>query len=120
MGTGLAKYNSGDSSLRGQAEYYVNQADAEQAARQQRKALERTMEPGETAALEVGSSDRALARQDLSGADAPADPLSAHTRHLPRSGESFLERGAIGMSGNSEQTAQVAADAEERALLPML
>nr|DAL59539.1 MAG TPA_asm: hypothetical protein [Caudoviricetes sp.] len=39
--------------------------------------------------------DRALARQDLSGADAPAAPLSAHTRHLPRPGESFLERGAL-------------------------
>lgn len=224
VGTGLAKYNSGDSSLRGQAEYYAAQADAEQAAQQQRKALERTMEPGETQALAAGlpsqspdgdsspkggaidrpgnseqtamgamnrevvgpaaegrvsdnpavrqfaqmvasdsltgktiglftpevgneanraafeaaygvqlpgtaaatrrmlrsiaaqqqaaknqetraadsSSDRALARQDLSGADAPAP----------------LERGAIGMSGNSEQTAQVAADAEERALLP--
>ena len=226
VGTGLAKYNSGDSSLLGQAEYYANQADAEQAARQQRKALERTMEPGETLAAQTpasgqqvtqpaqqaglqatemdaesvpgspsqlpdgdsspkgraenmsenpavrqfaqvaasdsltgktiglftpeagneanraafeeaygvqlpgtaaatrrmlrsiaaqqqavqnqetraadSSSDRALARQDLSGADAPAP----------------LNRGAFGISGNSEQTAQVAADAEERALLP--
>ena len=226
VGTGLAKYNSGDSSLRGQVEYYAAQADAEQAARQQRKALERTMEPGETLAAQTpasgqqvtqpaqqaglqatemdaesvpgspsqlpdgnsspkgraenmsenpavrqfaqvaasdsltgktiglftpeagneanraafeeaygvqlpgtaaatrrmlrsiaaqqqaaqnqetraadSSSDRALARQDLSGADAPAP----------------LNRGAFGISGNSEQTAQVAADAEERALLP--
>ena len=92
VGTGLAKYNSGDSSLLGQAEYYAAQADAEQAARQQRKALERTMEPGEAA----GSSDRALARQNLSGADAPAP----------------LERGAIGMSGNSEQTAMGAMNRE--------
>ena len=29
VGTGLAKYNSGDSSLVGQAEYYASQADAE-------------------------------------------------------------------------------------------
>ena len=92
VGTGLAKYNSGDSSLLGQAEYYAAQADAEQAARQQRKALERTMEPGEAA----GSSDRALARQNLSGADARAP----------------LERGAIGMSGNSEQTAMGAMNRE--------
>ena len=92
VGTGLAKYNSGDSSLVGQAEYYAAQADAEQAARQQRKALERTMEPGEAA----GSSDRALARQNLSGADAPAP----------------LERGAIGMSDNSEQTAMGAMNRE--------
>ena len=56
VGTGLAKYNSGDSSLRGQAEYYAAQANAEQAAQQQRKALERTMEPGETLAAQTPAS----------------------------------------------------------------
>ena len=94
VGTGLAKYNSGDSSLRGQAEYYANQADAEQAARQQRKALERTMEPGETQALAAG-----LPSQSPDGDSSP-------------------KGGALGRPGNSEQDAQAAVGTEERALLP--
>ena len=94
VGTGLAKYNSGDSSLRGQAEYYAAQADAEQAARQQRKALERTMEPGETQALAAG-----LPSQSPDGDSSP-------------------KGGALGRPGNSEQTVQAATSAEERALLP--
>ena len=94
VGTGLAKYNSGDSSLRGQVEYYAAQADAEQAARQQRKALERTMEPGETQALAAG-----LPSQSPDGDSSP-------------------KGGALGRPGNSEQTVQAATSAEERALLP--
>lgn len=94
VGTGLAKYNSGDSSLRGQVEYYAAQADAEQAARQQRKALERTMEPGETQALAAG-----LPSQSPDGDSSPKE-------------------GALGRPGNSEQTVQAATSAEERALLP--
>ena len=94
VGTGLAKYNSGDSSLVGQAEYYAAQADAEQAARQQRKALERTMEPGETQALAAG-----LPSQSPNGDSSP-------------------KGGALGRPGNSEQTVQAATSAEERALLP--
>ena len=94
VGTGLAKYNSGDSSLRGQVEYYAAQADAKQAARQQRKALERTMEPGETQALAAG-----LPSQSPDGDSSP-------------------KGGALGRPGNSEQTVQAATSAEERALLP--
>ena len=108
VGTGLAKYNSGDSSLVGQAEYYAAQADAEQAARQQRKALERTMEPGEAA----GSSDRALARQNLSVTD--GDTSHDRTDSLRPEGD-VAERqreDALGMSDNSEQTAMGAMNRE--------
>ena len=108
VGTGLAKYNSGDSSLMGQAEYYAAQADAEQAARQQRKALERTMEPGEAA----GSSDRALARQNLSVTD--GDTSHDRTDSLRPEGD-VAERqreDALGMSDNSEQTAMGAMNRE--------
>ena len=114
VGTGLAKYNSGDSSLVGQAEYYAAQADAEQAARQQRKALERTMEPGEAA----GSSDRALARQNLSVTDGDTSPDRTDSLRPEGDVAERQREDALGMSDNSEQTAQVAADAEERALLP--
>ena len=114
VGTGLAKYNSGDSSLVGQAEYYAAQADAEQAARQQRKALERTMEPGEAA----GSSDRALARQNLSVTDGDTSPDRTDSLRTEGDAAERQREDALGMSDNSEQTAQVAADAEERALLP--
>ena len=114
VGTGLAKYNSGDSSLVGQAEYYAAQADAEQAARQQRKALERTMEPGEAA----GSSDRALTRQNLSVTDGDTSPDRTDSLRPEGDVAERQREDALGMSDNSEQTAQVAADAEERALLP--
>ena len=108
VGTGLAKYNSGDSSLVGQAEYYAAQADAEQAARQQRKALERTMEPGEAA----GSSDRALARQNLSVTD--GDTSLDRTDSLRPEGDvaERQRKDALGMSGNSEQTAMGAMNRE--------
>ena len=56
--------------LKGKGLGRLAQADAEQAAQQQRKALERTMEPGEAA----GSSDRALARQNLSVTDGDTSP----------------------------------------------
>ena len=81
VGTGLAKYNSGDSSLVGQAEYYAAQADAEQAARQQRKALERTMEPGEAAESLLGMPSQSP------------------------NGDSSPKVGALGRPGNTEQDA---------------
>ena len=81
VGTGLAKYNSGDSSLRGQAEYYAAQADAKQAARQQRKALERTMEPGEAAESLLGMPSQSP------------------------NGDSSPKVGALGRPGNTEQDA---------------
>ena len=81
VGTGLAKYNSGDSSLLGQAEYYAAQADAEQAARQQRKALERTMEPGEAAESLLGMPSQSP------------------------NGDSSPKVGALGRPGNTEQDA---------------
>ena len=98
VGTGLAKYNSGDSSLVGQAEYYAAQADAEQAARQQRKALERTMEPGEAA----GSSDRSLARQDLSVTDGDTSPDRTDSLR-PEGDIAASDRGrtTLGRPGNS-------------------
>ena len=81
VGTGLAKYNSGDSSLLGQAEYYAAQADAEQVARQQRKALERTMEPGEAAESLLGMPSQSP------------------------NGDSSPKVGALGRPGNTEQDA---------------
>ena len=108
VGTGLAKYNSGDSSLVGQAEYYAAQADAEQAARQQRKALERTMEPGEAA----GSSDRALARQDLSVTDGDTSPDRTDSLRPEGDVAERQREDALGMSDNSEQTAMGAMNRE--------
>ena len=108
VGTGLAKYNSGDSSLVGQAEYYAAQADAEQAARQQRKALERTMEPGEAA----GSSDRALARQNLSVTDGDTSPDRTDSLRPEGDVAERQREDALGMSGNSEQTAMGAMNRE--------
>ena len=108
VGTGLAKYNSGDSSLVGQAEYYAAQADAEQAARQQRKALERTMEPGEAA----GSSDRALARQNLSVTDGDTSPDRTDSLRPEGDVAERQRKDALGMSGNSEQTAMGAMNRE--------
>ena len=108
VGTGLAKYNSGDSSLLGQAEYYAAQADAEQAARQQRKALERTMEPGEAA----GSSDRALARQNLSVTDGDTSPDRTDSLRPEGDVAERQREDALGMSDNSEQTAMGAMNRE--------
>ena len=108
VGTGLAKYNSGDSSLVGQAEYYAAQADAEQAARQQRKALERTMEPGEAA----GSSDRALARQNLSVTDGDTSPDRTDSLRPEGDVAERQREDALGMSDNSEQTAMGAMNRE--------
>nr|DAZ72562.1 MAG TPA: nuclease [Caudoviricetes sp.] len=108
VGTGLAKYNSGDSSLVGQAEYYAAQADAEQAARQQRKALERTMEPGEAA----GSSDRALARQNLSVTDGDTSPDRTDSLRPEGYVAERQREDALGMSDNSEQTAMGAMNRE--------
>ena len=108
VGTGLAKYNSGDSSLVGQAEYYAAQADAEQAARQQRKALERTMEPGEAA----GSSDRALARQNLSVTDGDTSPDRTDSLRPDGDVAERQREDALGMSDNSEQTAMGAMNRE--------
>ena len=108
VGTGLAKYNSGDSSLVGQAEYYAAQADAEQADRQQRKALERTMEPGEAA----GSSDRALARQDLSVTDGDTSPDRTDSLRPEGDVAERQREDALGMSDNSEQTAMGAMNRE--------
>ena len=108
VGTGLAKYNSGDSSLVGQAEYYTAQADAEQAARQQRKALERTMEPGEAA----GSSDRALARQNLSVTDGDTSPDRTDSLRPEGDVAERQREDALGMSDNSEQTAMGAMNRE--------
>ena len=108
VGTGLAKYNSGDSSLVGQAEYYAAQADAEQAARQQRKALERTMEPGEAA----GSSDRALTRQNLSVTDGDTSPDRTDSLRPEGDVAERQREDALGMSDNSEQTAMGAMNRE--------
>ena len=108
VGTGLAKYNSGDSSLVGQAEYYAAQADAEQAARQQRKALERTMEPGEAA----GSSDRALARQNLSVTDGDTSPDRTDSLRTEGDVAERQREDALGMSDNPEQTAMGAMNRE--------
>ena len=108
VGTGLAKYNSGDSSLVGQAEYYAAQANAEQAARQQRKALERTMEPGEAA----GSSDRALARQNLSVTDGDTSPDRTDSLRPEGDVAERQREDALGMSDNSEQTAMGAMNRE--------
>ena len=108
VGTGLAKYNSGDSSLWGQAEYYAAQADAEQAAQQQRKALERTMEPGEAA----GSSDRALARQNLSVTDGDTSPDRTDSLRPEGDVAERQREDALGMSDNSEQTAMGAMNRE--------
>ena len=108
VGTGLAKYNSGDSSLLGQAEYYAAQADAEQAARQQRKALERTMEPGEAA----GSSDRALTRQNLSVTDGDTSPDRTDSLRPEGDVAERQREDALGMSDNSEQTAMGAMNRE--------
>ena len=108
VGTGLAKYNSGDSSLVGQAEYYAAQADAEQAARQQRKALERTMEPGEAA----GSSDRALARKNLSVTDGDTSPDRTDSLRPEGDVAERQREDALGMSDNSEQTAMGAMNRE--------
>ena len=150
VGTGLAKYNSGDSSLRGQAEYYAAQADAKQAARQQRKALERTMEPGEAAAAQTPASSQKVTQpaqqaaqnqavenagesvdktaltdqqreaqsQEASTADSSSDGALARQDLSVTYGDTSPDRGGLGMSGNSEQDAQVLTDAEERAPLP--
>ena len=151
VGTGLAKYNSGDSSLRGQAEYYAAQANAEQAAQQQRKALERTMEPGETLAAQTPASsqkvtqpaqqaaqnqavenagesvdktaltDQQREEKNLFGADESSTQTAAGGEEplSQRLGaDSSPIEGSPWQDGQQHQTAQAAASAEARALLP--
>ena len=114
VGTGLAKYNSGDSSLLGQAEYYANQADAEQAARQQRKALERTMEPGETLAAQTPASGQQVTQPaqqaGLQATEMDAESVPGSPSQLP-DGDSSPKGRAENMSENPavRQFAQVAA-----------
>ena len=105
VGTGLAKYNDGDASLRGQVEYY-NQLDKyEKAVAAEKKRQRRVEEPGmaseQQTAQEAAKADSGLA-------------LSGASRQLPQSGSPWQDGGAV--RNEQSSTAQKSEGSEAEGL----
>ncbi len=86
VGTGLAKYNDGDASLRGQVEYYDQLDQYEKAVAAEKERQQRVEEPGmaseQQTAQEAAKADSGLA-------------LSGASRQLPQSGSPWQSGKAV-------------------------
>ena len=108
VGSALAKYNDGNASLLGQAEYYDQLDKYEKAVAAEKKRQQRVEEPGmaseQQTAQEAAKADSGLA-------------LSGASRQLPQSGNPWQDGGAVrNEQSSTAQTVENAGETVETAL----
>ena len=108
VGSALAKYNDGNASLLGQAEYYDQLDNYEKAVAAEKKRQQRVEEPGmaseQQTAQEAAKADSGLA-------------LSGASRQLPQSGSPWQDGGAVrNEQSSTAQTVENAGETVETAL----
>ncbi len=97
VGTGLAKYNDGDASLRGQVEYYDQLDKYEKAVAAEKERQQRVAEPGTLSAQQTAqetAAEKAAREQQAAEADSGL-ALSGASRQLPQSGSPWQSGKAV-------------------------
>ena len=115
VGRNLAKFNGGDSSLLGNAEYYAAQDEYEQALKDYQRREELAREPVE---VDAASADEMAAAEDSGASAAPVSDNMAVQRNTVENVGETVESSRE--AGSPSQSAQSAASSPEGRALGML